>query len=257
MEGISKDIVGIIFQLLPGFIVAWILYGLTAHLKPSSFERIVQALIFTVLVRAMLMVLKMITIVIGNKYYIFGVWNNEVEFVWSIILAIITGLFMSWCINNDFPLYLFRKDGEGKCHFCFKWLHKILSKIKLTDKTLHPSEWYTAFNSDPRYIVLHLAGERRLYCWPRQYPDDPQKGHFLVEEAAWLLDDGSSAPLYSVKQVLIPSSEVERIEFLKEQSEITASQKEIEESTTLLTNLFKQEVKNVDECTKTTAETTN
>jgi hypothetical protein len=252
MDGISKDIVGIIFQLLPGFLVAWIVYGITAHLRPSSFERIVQALIFTVFVRAMLIVNKSMIIAFGNRFYSFGIWNNDVEFVWSIIIAVFLGLFVSWCINNDFPLFLFRKDGEDRCNKFCKWLYILLSKTNLTDKTLHPSEWYTAFNSEPRYIVLHLKGERRLCCWPRQYPDDPQKGHFLVEEAEWLLDDGSSAPLYSVKQVLIQASDVERIEFLKNTCEISTDPGEIEKAMDLLTNLYKKEAENDDKCAEAT-----
>lgn len=257
MEGISKEIVGIIYQLLPGFIVAWILYGLTAHLKPSSFERIVQALIFTVLVRTLLIILKLTSLAIGKKYFYIGTWNNDIEFILSIIIAITAGLCITWCVNNDFPLFLFRDDGKDRCNKAFTWLHYILSKMKLTDKTLHPSEWFTAFSFEPRYIVLHLTGERRLYGWPRQYPDDPQNGHFLIQEAAWLLDDGSTAPLYTVKQILIPASEVERIEFLKEESEITAVSTEIEKSMVLLTNLYKKEAEDVDKFTEATAETTN
>ncbi len=254
MEGISTEIVGVIYQLLPGFIVAWIIYGLTAHLKPSFFERIVQALIFTVLVRAILVVFRFFAVTVGENVYSLGAWSDEVEFMWSIIIAISTGLFITWCVNNDFPLFLFRKDGEEKCHDNFRWLHKLLSKIKLTDKTLHPTEWYSAFNSEPRYIVLHLKGERRLYGWPKQYPDDPEKGHFLIEEAEWLLDDGSSAPLYSVKQLLIPSSDVEQIEFSKNQSEIKASKEALEKSKKLLTDLYRKEEQNVDQCPETTAQ---
>ncbi len=47
MELASKELVGIISYLLPGFLAAWIFYGLTAHPKPQPFERVVQALIFT------------------------------------------------------------------------------------------------------------------------------------------------------------------------------------------------------------------
>ena len=70
MEGISAEIVGVIYQLLPGFIVAWIIYGLTAHLKPSSFERIVQALIFTVFVRTIVLIFKG---TLQNQFKIFSV----------------------------------------------------------------------------------------------------------------------------------------------------------------------------------------
>ena len=228
MKGISSEIVSTIFQLLPGFIVAWFIYGLTSHLKPSTFERIIQALIYTVLVRSILIIFRIIALFVGKNIYAFSTWNSDVEFVWSILIAIITGLAVSWCINNDFPLILFRKDGEQKSKGIFKILHKIFSKIKLTDKTLHPTEWYSAFKDEPRYIVLHLTGERRLYGWTRQYPDDHRNGHFLIEEAEWLLDDGSRAPLYTVKQLLIPSSIVEYIEFSKYESEIQANEHDID-----------------------------
>lgn len=251
----STEIVGIIYQLLPGFVVAWILYGLTAHLKPSPFERVVQALIFTVLVRSVVIIFKIVAKFVGENYYSFGNWTTDIELIWSIILAVSIGLFLTWCVNNDFPLFLFRIDGKVRCWKWFRRFHGKLVKIKLTDKTLHPTEWYSAFNSEPRYIVLHLTGERRLYGWPKQYPDDPQKGHFLIEEAKWLLDDGSSAPLYSVNQLLIPSSDVEQIEFLKNQLEIEASQDELDNANKLLTDLYKKEESNVDKCPETTTKT--
>ena len=35
----DSDIVKAIFQMLPGFISAWLFYGLTAHARPTPFER--------------------------------------------------------------------------------------------------------------------------------------------------------------------------------------------------------------------------
>lgn len=253
MEGVPKEIIGIIYQLLPGFIVAWIVYGLTSYLKPSSFERIVQALIFTVIVRALLIISKISIFAIGHKYSL-GTWTIDIEFVWSIGIAISLGLIITWCVNNDFPIYLFRSGAEGKCNKYLRWVNWLLSKINLTNKTLHPTEWYSAFSStESRYIVLHLKGERRLKGWPQQYPDDPQGGHFLISEAMWLLDDGSIAPLHNVKHVLIPSTEVEHIEFLKGDAEITATEAEIEQSQRLLTNLYTQETSDVNERPETAA----
>jgi Family of unknown function (DUF6338) len=256
MKGISTEIIAAIYQLLPGFIVAWIVYGLTAHLKPSTFERIIQALIFTVFVRAILLFFRSIMMFLGNNLYSLGAWSDDVEFIWSFLIAITIGLLITWCVNNDFPLLLFRKDGEEKCHHKLKWLQSILSKIKLTDKTLHPTEWFSAFNSEPRYIVLHLTGERRLYGWPKQYPDDPKNGHFLIQDAEWLLDDGSSAPLYSVKQLLIPASDVEQIEFSKNTPEIKATKEELDTSRKLLTKLYEQEELNANKCSEAATGTT-
>ena len=43
------DIVGVLTFLLPGFVAASIFYSLTSYPKPSPFDRVVQALIFTVI----------------------------------------------------------------------------------------------------------------------------------------------------------------------------------------------------------------
>ena len=50
MDSLTNDIVVILQYLLPGFLAAWIFYGFTSHPKPSQFERVVQALIFTLII---------------------------------------------------------------------------------------------------------------------------------------------------------------------------------------------------------------
>lgn len=47
----SSETVSILTFLLPGFVAAAVFYSLTSHTKPSAFERIVQALIFTIFVQ--------------------------------------------------------------------------------------------------------------------------------------------------------------------------------------------------------------
>ncbi len=138
MDAFSSDLIGIIYHLLPGFLVAWILYGLTAYLKPQPFERVVQALIFTIVVQALIIIVRKITLFIGN-YIVLGFWDKDVELIWSLLIAIFLGLFLSWCVNNDFPLYLLRKDGKKRCHKLFAPFQALLSKLNLTNKTLHPS----------------------------------------------------------------------------------------------------------------------
>ncbi|WP_448872613.1 hypothetical protein [Desulfobulbus propionicus] len=75
----------------------------------------------------------------------------------------------------------------------------------------------------------------------------------MIEEPEWLLDDGSSAPLYTVHQMLIPASDVQQIEFIKNQPEITASEEDLTKVTKLLTDLYEKENENVDQCSETTA----
>ena len=54
----TDDLIRLFYDLLPGFLAAWVYYGLTAHPKPSPFERVIQALIFTVIVRALFIVFR-------------------------------------------------------------------------------------------------------------------------------------------------------------------------------------------------------
>ena len=52
MNWASSEIVGVLSFLLPGFVAAAIFYSLTSYPKPSPFDRVVQALIFTVIGKA-------------------------------------------------------------------------------------------------------------------------------------------------------------------------------------------------------------
>jgi hypothetical protein len=36
-------------------------------------------------------------------------------------------------------------------------------------------------------IILDLRDERRIMGWPAEWPNDPEKGHFVLENAAWLI----------------------------------------------------------------------
>ena len=56
MPELSKEVVALLTFLMPGFLVAWVFYGLTSHAKPVQFERVIQALIFTLGVKAVVFV---------------------------------------------------------------------------------------------------------------------------------------------------------------------------------------------------------
>jgi len=91
MSLIAKDLPTLIFLLLPGFISAGVFYTLTAHPKTSEFERIVQSLIFTALVRFNLHWIKPI-LFRASAWKSFGHWTEDVEFDWSVGIAVAIGL---------------------------------------------------------------------------------------------------------------------------------------------------------------------
>lgn len=195
MDGISQELMNVLLQLLPGFLAAWLLYGLTSYPKPSQFERVIQALIFSFLIRALLPVEENLMIKLG-KIHSFGRWDKDSELLASAISGLLFGLVASYYANND------------KLYACAR-------KLKLTKRTAYPSEWFGAFTDNITYVVLHLAGSRRIIGWARQWPSDPSIGHFMLMDAAWLNDNGDEIALTANELILIAAKDVEMVEFIK------------------------------------------
>jgi len=230
MVGVSKEVVSLIFHLLPGFLTAWIFYGLTAHPKRSPFERAVQALIFTALVRVFVVAIESTVLFIGEwKPWTLGKWTENTSYVWSIFLAILLGHVLAYFANKN--IY-----------------HALLnSKFDLTQRTSYPSEWFSAFTRYKNYIILHLAGGRRVYGWPNEWPDHPDAGHFVLQEPSWLLEDNTEVPIVVDEFMLIPAADVEMVEFLKNTEELEGQENQIESSQKVLVELQKKKPISADQ----------
>ena len=194
MDSLDSDIIIVLQYLLPGFITAAIFYSFTSYVKPSQFERVVQALIFTIIVQVFTTII--ISILIFFGYLInFSLWsNNSSELILSVVLAILLGIVISYYSNND-------------------KLHKFFRKLTVTRETSYASEWFGAFLDNVTYVVLHLNDGRRVYGWPREWPTDPNNGHFVLEEVSWL-DKDEEIELDGVKQILIDTTMVTLVEFM-------------------------------------------
>jgi hypothetical protein len=186
----SSEIVDAIYRLLPGFITAWIFYGLTAHPKASSFERVIQALIFTLFVES---IVQAFTKLSGDA--VFGKIDAELSLILKVAVALLLGLVFATMAN---------------CNLVQRW-----SPDWLTKRTSYPSEWYSAFCRNKSFVYLHLVDERRLYGWPEEWPDDVAKGHFVLMNAEWILPDNARVPLVITDRILIPAVDVRWVEFEK------------------------------------------
>lgn len=139
MEGISKEFVELLLFLLPGFVAAWVFYGLTAHPKPTQFERVVQALIFTFIVQWAVSVTKWVSCFFGEHIHAFGTWNTECGQFWSFVIAVGIGLiFARFANNNAVHAWLWRWEWYEKQRKKFARLH--LPKWEWTCRTSYPSE---------------------------------------------------------------------------------------------------------------------
>lgn len=151
MDAIQSEHVEAFLQLLPGFVTAWIFYGFTAHPKPSLFERVVQALIFTTIIQA---ILSLVRQVVPSSLLV-----TDFALVTSLSLAVVLGFLTVAVVNGD-------------------WFHSAMRMAGLSKRTAMPSEWYVAFYRSDNYVILHLEDGRRLYGYPLQWPDNSLEGHF-------------------------------------------------------------------------------
>ncbi|MDA1014746.1 MAG: DUF6338 family protein [Planctomycetota bacterium] len=212
----KSEIIETVYALLPGFFAAWVFYGLTAHPKTSPFERIVQALIFTGITHVCVIVIRWIALTVGESVGATTIWTDNAALVLSFVAALVLGVGSAAIANTN-------------ClHSRIPWI---------TKRTSYPSEWFSTFNQDKRWIVLHLDGGRRLYGWPYEWPDQPDSGHFVMMEAAWLLDDNTRVALHLIQRILIPAADVRMVEFKKFDTETTATQEEVDNAENLLINL--------------------
>lgn len=195
MEKVALEIIQVLQYLLPGLLAAWVFYGLTSFSKPSEFERIVQALIFTLLTQALVFIEKAAFHTVASASTTAS-WNDRLSVLCSTISAIALGLTFAFFANND-------------------KFHALLRRARITKETSYPSEWYGAFDKNVTLVVLHLEGERRLYGWVVDWPSDPSNGQILLEQASWINDDGKETPLTGVKAILVNVKDVIWVEFME------------------------------------------
>jgi hypothetical protein len=227
----SPEIVRVIYALLPGFLTAWVFYGLTAHPRQGTFERVVQALIFTGIVQAIVLVIQGTLLFLGHQVLSLGPWTDGRAYVLSIVVAILLGVVVALFANKDW-FHTFLRE--------YKWFKKIGG---VTTRTSYPSEWFSALSRDKRYVVLHLKGERRLFGWPFEWPDQADAGHFAIMEPEWVLDDNSRAPLHKVERLIVSAKDVVMVECVKFDYEVKAAPEELSSIEETLVKLQKEETR--------------
>ena len=195
----SNNLLTLVTFLLPGFLAAWIFYGLTSHPKPSQFERAVQALIFTFIIQVLVTPLHWLLETMGD-FIALREWDSASEGFASMCLAILLGIVLAYFTNNDS-------------------FHKQLRKKGFTTRTSHPSEWFYVFSKTITFIILHLKDGRRLYGWPKEWPIEPGRGQFYIMLPSWILENGKQLDLPELDGILIDAKDVRWVEFLNSEGE--------------------------------------
>ena len=188
-----------LFQfLLPGFITAWIFYGLTSYPKENQFERLIQALVFTSIIQSVVAAIKWAALSIGRSCGEIGAWSQLGEVVLAAFLAFLLGLVFANAFNSD-------------------RFHEWLRNRGLTKKTGYPSVWFKTLYQGGCNATLQLVDGRRLQGWISQWPSKVEDGHFQIIQPGWLDEGEDGKPtrieLRGVNAILLGADKVEWIEF--------------------------------------------
>jgi hypothetical protein len=201
MEYVTSELINLFNFLLPGFITSFLFYSLTSFPKKSEFEMVVMALIYTIIINAVVELLGWASVVAGASGFSIGEWSSAVRVLWSVFFALLFGFLLAFFYNNDL-------------------LHKLLRKLKITNQTSYPTEWYGTFSeTENSYVVLHFIDGRRIMGWPLEWPSSPKNGHFILEDAVWLVDDDEKIELTNVEKIMLDTANVYMVEFIKRTEE--------------------------------------
>lgn len=198
MPELAKETVALLGFLLPGFLVAWILYALTSLAKPIQLERVLQALVFTLFVRVLVFG-EQLVLQFAGRWIQLRNWDTEAELVASLITALLLGLTGAHLVNTD-------------------RLHQWLRDQRISNRSSQPSEWCGVFCKYPTFVTLHYKDDRRLYGWPEVWPSDPEKGHFFIVFPIWLHGE-SPTPMPEVEGILVDVRDIKHVEFVKDAKE--------------------------------------
>jgi hypothetical protein len=185
-------------SLLPGFLVAYVLYALVSHKRPSLGERVFLATLFSFLVKLLVSLERRFFEALGTKHN-FGSWSVESEFFWAISTSIVCGLLLAKLVNSEAVFKLSRVLG-------------------VSAKNGHPSEWYWAFHNYKDCVVLHFKDGRRLRGFPEVWPTDPEKGHFFIYRPTWV-DIPEAAEQTDTEGILVNVKLIQHVEILRSNKE--------------------------------------
>jgi hypothetical protein len=209
MDKMDDKLIELLWLLLPGFVTAWVFFGLTAHARLGQFERLTQALIYTALVQAILAVVHWILAFFGRHVFRLADWTHSVDVVLSVAIALVLGVVLSYLANNNV-------------------IHGWLEGRNVTKKTSWPTNWYAILHNSERFVVLHLKDGRRIRGYPIYFPDYSDRDHFVLQYPAWISPDNMPIDLSGTHRFVVAACDVAWIEVMKFEKEMNPDEEATE-----------------------------
>ena len=97
MSWASSEVVSVLSFLLPGFVAAAVFHSLTSYPKPNEFDRVVQALIFTIIAQAIVQGIQWTARLVKWELS----WIADFEILISVAIAIAVAVVIVYLSNHD------------------------------------------------------------------------------------------------------------------------------------------------------------
>ena len=153
----SVEALSILLVLLPGFLCARIVQGLSVRPTQTEMDKVVEALLYSFVI-----------------YVIYSVTIGSIEQASNgkhpLILAaysILLGLLVAAALTND-------------------WHGRVLRRLGVTNRTSNTSIWNDVFQNLSGYVLVELAGGRLVSGWVLYYSDRDDTPSLFLEDAAWI-----------------------------------------------------------------------
>ncbi len=195
MDISSFETLQIFLFLIPGFLSAKIIDTLIVREEKREFEKIIDALILSMVIYTIYSLLggkSPISINQIDKSFKYTCWS----FLGLVALSILIPAIFCAFVTND-------------------WHMKIGRKIGITRKTSRSSVWFDVFSDKRTHVIINFENGRRIYGWPMYYSNTNKAPYIYLYNPAWIIGD-TFVDFNIIDGILItPEQKIESIEFLK------------------------------------------
>jgi hypothetical protein len=203
----KAEALSILLVLLPGFAAAYLVQLLAARRKQSELDKVVEALIFSLL-------LYLITLPIFG-YALPIAWHTntgQISINWLHLfalaaLALVLGAIYAASINHN-------------------WLTAPFRRFKISERSARSSVWNDVFSDIQGFVQVGMSDGKSVIGWIRKYSDEDEDHVLFLEEAAWIDEEGNESQINGPGILITKNSRIEYVMFLD--SENQQSSDEIE-----------------------------
>lgn len=141
--------------------------------------------------------------------------------LWSVLVAALIGLVLDWLAVAEgirlLPSLLLAVVGGLLAILAWDWW---VDRHPRTQADESPRAWDFVFR-EPEWVLITMKSGESVLGWPRVVAEsrDTDDLDIYIERCEWVHDDGTREPLMNARGLLIPRSEISRLQILERRGE--------------------------------------